>query len=194
MDDVRPALLSAQDVVGRSGIEDEDVALGRFVGDGEQHVGRKVGDDKADALGSERAEGVQCLLLVANSGIPEFVFLLGELSRRVVVLDGELSPGEPVVLRRPLDQRDRRAGRERGSEVADDDLLRVGLLSAPRRRQPRAPNEKSSASRAANRQYASENPESASRFLKLFTPVRPGLERKKHFRTHSVERNRLEHD
>ena len=124
MDHIGAAILLAEPVVGRAGVQQHGSAITQRVGNFQQRIRRKVGDDEAIAAGEVRCR-LGGVLTVLEPDFLQGETLIEELSGRVVVLDREARAGNAVVLRGLFDQGQFRfdAGL---TEIADTDLERVG--------------------------------------------------------------------
>ena len=124
MDHIGAAILLAQPVVDRSGVEQNGSAIAQRVGGLQQRVRRKIGDDEAVAAG-ERHRRLGGILAILEPDLFQGKALIEELAGGVVVLDRETRAGNAVILRGLFDQGQFRfdAGL---AEIADTDLDRVG--------------------------------------------------------------------
>ena len=124
MDHVGAAILLAQPVVDRAGIQQQRSAIAKRVGGLQQIVRRKVGNDEAGARG-KRCCGLRDVFIVPEPDFLQREVLIEEFARGVVVLDGKARAGKAVVLGRQFDERQFRldAG---AAEIADADLDGVG--------------------------------------------------------------------
>lgn len=98
MFDVGAAILIAQPVIGGSGIEDHGGFACEGIGKLQECVGCHIGDDEADAaihLGNHRRD--QCRRILVINPL-KFEFLLQELARRIVIVDGEQGAADTIVL------------------------------------------------------------------------------------------------
>ena len=109
MDDVGAAILLAQAVVGRSGVEDERALVLGGVGDLEQRVGRQIGDQVAHALVEKRPRRGDRIVVRSELDVLDRKRLIEELAGRVVVGHRHLGSGDEIVGGRDIDDRDRLA-------------------------------------------------------------------------------------
>ena len=121
MDHVGAAILLAQPVVVRAGIEEKQAALASGVGGLEQHLRGKVGDDQRDAaIGKLRHR--RCGIVAAFEACRlNRERLVEELAGGVVILDRELRAGDAVVGRGLL-ERERSSPFFRAAKVSDLDV------------------------------------------------------------------------
>ena len=124
MDHIGAAILLAQPVVDRAGVQQHGSAIAQRVGGLQQRVGGKIGDDEAVAAGERRCR-LGDIVTVLEPNLFQREVLIEELAGGVVVLDREARAGDAVVLGGLFDQRQFRfdAG---VAEIADADLDRVG--------------------------------------------------------------------
>ena len=131
VEDIGAAIGAAQPVVGRSDVEDRDIAVLEGVGHGHEVVRRKVGDDVAVAAIGELAGRVDGALALVEHGLVECVALAREGPRRGIVGDGEARPGHRLVRRHRVDLVE--GGRRRlDGQHTDADLDRRRLVGGPR--------------------------------------------------------------
>ena len=108
MAQIGAALLLADAIVRRSGIDDQRVAALQRVGDGDRRGGAGVGDDEAGAaVHALHRFGDQFLGLGAVEGI-ELELLAHEATGGVVVHNTELGTGEAIIGVGQVEQRQRR--------------------------------------------------------------------------------------
>ena len=124
MDYIGAAILLAQPVVDRSGVQQHGSAIAKRVGGLQQRVRREIGDDEAVAAG-ERRRRLGDVLAILEPNFFQGEALIEELAGGVVVLDRETRAGDAVILGGLFDQGQFRfdAGL---AEIADADLDRVG--------------------------------------------------------------------
>jgi hypothetical protein len=124
MDHIGAAILFAQPVVDRSGVQQHGFAIAERVGGLQQPICWEIGNDKTVAAG-ERHRCLDDVLALLEPDLFEGEALIEELAGGVVVVDRETRTGNAVILRGLLDQGQFRfdAG---VAEIADADLDRVG--------------------------------------------------------------------
>ena len=99
MDHIGAAILLAQPVVDRAGIEQHGPAIAQRIGRLQQRVGRQIGDDEAIAVG-EGGCGLGDILAILEPNLLQGEALIEELAGGVVVLDREARAGDAVILGR----------------------------------------------------------------------------------------------
>ena len=123
MDDVGAAILLAQAVVGRPGVEDQRALILGGVGDLEKRVGRQIDDQVAHALVEERLRRRERVVVRGELDVLDREGLVEEFAGRVVVGHRHLGAGDKVVGGGNIDDRDR-LPRMLDPEDADLDLER----------------------------------------------------------------------
>jgi hypothetical protein len=104
MDHVGPAILLAQAIVDRAGVEQHGSAIADCVGGLQQRVGGEIGNDEADLAIGERGRRLGCVVAVLQPKLFQGEVLIEELAGGVVVLDRETGARQTVVLGRLFDQ------------------------------------------------------------------------------------------
>ena len=125
VDHVGPAILFAQSIIDRAGIEQCGSPVPEGVGNLQQRVRRQIGNDKTDVSVGERDRRLGCVIAFLESNFFQTEMLIQELAGGVIVLDREPGASHAVVLGGLLDQGQRRL--DGGApEIADLDLDRIG--------------------------------------------------------------------
>ena len=124
MDHIGAAILLAQPVVDRAGIEQHGSAIAERVGGLQQRVRGKIGDDEAVMAGERRCR-LGDVVIVLEADLLQREMLIEKLAGGIVVLDRKPRAGDAVILGGLFDQGQFRfdAG---VAEIADADLDRLG--------------------------------------------------------------------
>ena len=104
MNDVRPAVLLAQTVVGGTDVEKQQVTLAAGIGRLQERIGRQVGDDERDAFLCHCQRLRRSIDIGLDRCLRHRETLVEKPASRVVVHDREFGAGQTVVLSRHLDQ------------------------------------------------------------------------------------------
>ena len=106
LDHIAAAVLLAQPVIRRAGIEEQEATRAAGIGRLEQHVGGQIGDDERDAaIGKLRHRGGG-IVPACEAHRLDRERLVQELAGRVVVFDGKLRAGDAVIGGGLIDERD----------------------------------------------------------------------------------------
>ena len=124
MDQIGAAVLFAQAVVDRAGVEQHGAAIAQGIGDNKEFVGGQIENDEAVAFG-ERIRRLCDVVALLEPHLGEREMLVEKLAGGVVVLDRKPRAVDAVIVGRLRNQRQCRfdAGM---TEIADADLDRIG--------------------------------------------------------------------
>ena len=133
MDHIGAAVLLAQTVVGRAGVEHQRACGARRVGDRENLGGGKIDDEKAHAVGEHLVERRDRIVAGGELGVDDREGLVEEAAGGVVVVHRHARAGDEVVRGRDIEDGDRLA-RMRFVDDADFDGERIGVGGLDQRR------------------------------------------------------------
>lgn len=102
VDHIGPAILLAERIVERSGVEDQDTLAFGGIGDLEKGGGGEIGDDELVAAGQKLFGLSNRIGFRRDSNVGQDETLTDKLSGRVVVVDGNLGAGQTAIDRRAV--------------------------------------------------------------------------------------------
>ena len=107
MQDVAAAILAAQAIVGRAGIEERDPRRFGPAGNRQQLRCRQVGHDQANALLRKFAKPRGDIAVLRHDRLGQGERLAGKMTGSLIVGDTELRPLDSFILRRLVEIRER---------------------------------------------------------------------------------------
>jgi hypothetical protein len=126
VDDIGAAVLLAQRILERAGVEHQHVLAPGGIGKLEEIGGRHIGHDEMGTARSQPIDRRRGVLAGFQRHILQKKALVEEAAGGVVVVDGNLDPGEAEIGRGLVEHREGDAALLGGMNIGDADLLEVG--------------------------------------------------------------------